>query len=63
MKHMIANHYCLVVAVGSRSDARDEAISMRVIKRFETPTVGSRADASDAFFRDLISIVITPLHQ
>ena len=30
-----------------------------VIKRLKTVAVGSRSDASDAFLRDLISIVIT----
>ena len=40
-------------------DARDEAMSTRIIKCFETVAVGSRSDASDAFLRDLISIVIT----
>ena len=47
------------MAVGSRSDARDEATSPCVIKYFETPTVGSRSDASDVFLRDLVSTVIT----
>ena len=45
--------------VGSRSDARDEAMSPRVIKCFEMPAVGSQSNASDAFLRDLISTVIT----
>ena len=40
-------------------EARDEATSTRVIKRFETVAVGSRYDASDAFLCDLISTVIT----
>ena len=39
----------LVVAVGSQSNARDEATSMCVIKCIETSVVGSRSDASDAF--------------
>ena len=40
-------------------DARDDATSMRVIKRIEIVVVGSRSDASDAFLHDLISTVIT----
>ena len=47
------------MAVGSRSDARDEATSMRVIKDLETVAVGSQSDTLDAFLRDLISTVIT----
>ena len=47
------------MAVGSRPDARDEAMSMHVIKRLETVAVGSRSDTSDAFLHDLISTVIT----
>ena len=37
----------------------DEATSSSVIKRLETPAVGSRSNASNAFLRDLISTVIT----
>ena len=47
------------MAVGSRSDARDEATLPRIIKRLETPAVGSQSNASDAFLRDLISSIMT----
>ena len=40
-------------------DARDDATSRRVIKRFETVAIGSRSDASDAFSVRLISTVVT----
>ena len=36
----------------------DEATSPRVIKWLETSVIGLRSNASDAFLRDLISIVI-----
>ena len=39
-------------------DARDEATSTRIIKCLETIAIGSQSDASDAFFRDLISTII-----
>ena len=59
MKCMIVNRYHYVVAVGSRLGARVEAMSPCVIKWFEIPAFGSRSDASDAFFCDLFSTVIT----
>ena len=40
-------------------DTQDEATSTCVLKRFETITVGSRSDASDAFSMGLIPTVIT----
>ena len=60
---MIVTCYREVMAVGSQSDARDEATSPRVIKHIEMHVVGSRLDALDAFSIDLISTVITHCDQ
>ena len=59
MKRLIVNRYHLVPSVGSPMEGRDEATSMRVIKRIETVTVGSQSNALDAFSVRLIITVIT----